>query len=222
MDNLLDFFPKLLIAILLGIGGGFSFVKGIKGYTRFLYFDYEGHPKERLKNNLLSNFYICCGSGCLLGLFMGFQFRDSGIKEIVNLLPFTFCIAAFVFPIAVLGSYWHSYQMNKMWGGFMPTLREKYGYAQPVDHKEHKIDPSKVKVSRKTTIIALAFALLVFFGMVFILSKVQWNGPVWIGILVLIVTPGLAAFSVFMTIVSTALSRKIQKLRDEDPFVDDD
>jgi len=222
MDNLLDFLPKLMIVILLGIGGIFLIVKGIKGYARFFYSDYEGHPKERFKENLRSNFYVCCGSGCLLGLLMGFLIPDAGIKEIVRLLPFTFCISAFVFPIAVLGSYWQSYVTNKMWGGFMPTLREKYGYAQPVDHKEHKIDPSKVKVSRKTTIIALAFALVVFFGIVFILSKVQWNGPVWIGILVLILMSGIAAFGVFMTIISTALSRKIQKLRDEDPFVDDD
>jgi len=57
--------------------------------------------------------------------------------------------------------------------------------------------------------------------MVFILSKVQWNGPVWLGIAILILIPGIAAFGVFMTIVSTALSRKIQKLRDDDPFDND-
>ena len=221
MDNLLDFLPKLLIAILLGIGGVFSFVKGIIGYSRYFYNDYEGHPKERFKENLRSNFYVCCGMGCFLGLMVGFQIRDAGIKEIVRLLPFTFCISAFVFPIAVLGSYWQSYVTNKMWGGFMPTLREKYGYAQPITNKEPKIDPSKVKVSRKTTIIALTVGLVVFFGMMFISSKVEWNGPVWLGIAILILIPGIAAFGVFMTIISTALSRKIQKLRDDDPFDDD-
>jgi pilus assembly protein TadC len=83
------------------------------------------------------------------------------------------------------------------------------------------INPTKVKVPRRVTISAAAIALLVFLVMLFLLSKVEWNGSYWAGILALFLFSGLSSFSVFMMIISTFLSRRIQKLQNGEPFDDD-
>ena len=121
-------------------------------------------------------------------------------------------------PIGVLGAYWRSYLANKLWGGFMPIDREQYGYTQPHPAKEQKIDPSKIRLPRRVIITALSLALLVFFGLYLLLSRIGWNGSVWSGLIFRWFISGLTAFGIFMVITSAALSRRIQKLRNGEPL----
>lgn len=104
----------------------------------------------------------------------------------------------------------------------MPMVREKYGYAQPQSATQNKIDPSKLKISRRTMVTAFLIALLVFSGMYFVLFKIGWNGSVLSGLLFRLFVSGLLAFGIFMTIISTTLSRRLQNLRDGEPLDDDD
>lgn len=220
-NDITNFLFRMVFAIPFGIGAVFFFIKGIKRFDRFLFQDYFGSSKERFKDNLISNLYICLGAACIIITVMWIQIDVQNIKPLLLIIPTGLCVGAFVLPISVLGAYWRSYQMNKLWGGFMPTIRANHGYAQPESAKQQKIDPVKIKVPRRVTITAAATALLIFFGMLFLLSKVQWNGPAWVGILFPVLFSGLMAFSVFMIIISTSLSRRIQKLRNGD-LLDDD
>jgi hypothetical protein len=221
IEKISDLFPRIIISIPFGIGTIFLFVKGLKLSNRFFFRDYRGNSKERFRENLLSSLYIGLGIACLMVAFMGFLYGAQNIKAVLGIIPFALCMGAFLVPVSILGGYWRSYQMNKLWGGFLPTVRAYYGYAQNESTTQKKIDASKIKVPRRITISAAAIALWVFFGMLYFLSKVEWNGPVWVGILVLLLFSGLSSFSVFLMIVSTSLSRRIQKLRDGEPLDDD-
>ncbi len=104
----------------------------------------------------------------------------------------------------------------------MPLVREQYGYAQPQSSMERKIDISKVKLSRRTTITAALAALLGAVSLYFVLSISGWNGSPLSGIIFRVFASGLLAFGIFMRIGSAALSRKIQKLRDGEILDEDD
>ena len=210
--------PRIIIAFPLGIGAVAFFVVGMKRFSRFFMMDYQGNSKERFKDNLVGNVFMGLGVGCLISAIFAFQ---EGLLS-WSLLPLSLCFGTFVIPIGVLGAYWRSYMTNKLWGGFMPIVREKYGYAQPEPAKQHKIDPSKIKIPRRTAITAFLIALLVFFGLYFLLYTIGWNGSVLSGLIFRLVISGMMAFGIFMTIASAALSRRIQKLRNGEPLDDDD
>jgi len=216
--NLQDLLLRIMIAFPLGIGAVIFCVVGIKRFERFFFMDYQGNSKERFKDNFVGNLFIGLGVGCLLSAV--FAYQEGTLSW--SLLPVALCFGGSVIPIGVLGAYWRSYQANKLWGGFMPIVREKYGYAQPEAGKQHKIDPSKIKIPRRTMLTAFLLALLVFFGMYFLLSIIGWNGSVLSGLLFRLFVSGLLAFGIFMTIASASLSRRIQKMRDGEPLDDDD
>jgi len=64
--------------------------------------------------------------------------------------------------------------------------------------------------------------VLVFWGLYFLLYATGWNGSEFSGFIFRLVVSGMIAFGIFMTIVSVALSRRIQKFRDGEPLSDKD
>lgn len=221
MEKMSDLLQRLVISIPFGIGAIFLFIKGVKLSNRFFFRDYQGNSKERFRENLLSSMYIGLGCACLMVAIFGFLSGAQDINLVLAIIPVALCSGVFLIPISILGGYWRSYQMNKLWGGFLPTIRSSFGYTQNESQTQKKIDISKIKVPRRITISAAAIALLVFFGTLYLLSKVEWNGPVWAGVLMLFLYSGLSAFVVFMMIVSTSVSRRIQMLQDGEPLDDD-
>jgi predicted membrane chloride channel (bestrophin family) len=213
-----DLLLRIVIALPFGVGAVTFCVFGIKRFERFFFMDYQGNSNERFKDNLIGNLFIGLGVGCLLAAVFAYQ---EG-KLSWSLLPLALCFGGLVIPVGVLGAYGRSYQANKLWGGLMPIVREKYGYAQPETANQHKIDPSKIKIPRRTMLTAFLLALLVFFGMYFLLAIIGWNGSVLSGILFRLFVSGLLAFGIFMTIGSASLSRRIQKMREGEPLDDED
>jgi hypothetical protein len=209
--------PRIIIALPFGIGTVAFLAIGMKRINRFFMMDYRGKSKERFKDNLIGNVFISLSIGCFLSAF--FSFQEGGFKW--GLLLLSLCFGAFILPIGVLGVYWRSYITNKLWGGFMPIVREIHGYAQPGSAKLNEIDPAKIKIPRRTTITALLIALLVFFGSYFLLVMIGWNGSPLSGLVFRLFVSTLVAFSMFMTIASAALSRRIQKLRNGESINDD-
>jgi polyferredoxin len=216
--DLQDLLSRIIIAFPFGVGAAVFCALGIKRTGRFFLMDYQGNSKERFRDNLVGNVFIGLGVGCLLSAY--FAFQEGALSW--SLLPLALCFGGLVIPIGVLGAYWRSYQANKLWGGFMPMVRERYGYAQSEAMKQHKIDPSKVKIPRRTMITAFLLAVLVFFGMYFLLTTIGWNGSVLSGLIFRLFVSGLTALGIFMTIASASLSRRIQKMRDGEPLDDDD
>ena len=209
---------RIIIAFPFGVGAVIFCTIGVKRVGRFFFMDYQGNSKERFKDNLVGNVFNGLGVGCLLSAFFAFQEGQWSW----GLLPLSLCFGGLIIPIGVLGAYWRSYQANKLWDGFLPIVREKYGYAQPETTKQHRIDPSKVKLPRRTMITAFLIGLLVFFGMYFLLSTIGWNASEWTGLLFRLFVSGLLALGIFMTIASASLSRRIQRMRDGEPIDDDD
>jgi MFS family permease len=217
--NLQTLLHRIIITFPFGIGTVAFFVIGLKLFSRFFTMDYQGNSKERIKYNLIGNVFMGLGAGCLIAAIFAFQLGALSW----GLIPLSLCFGAFIIPIGVLGAHWHFYMTNKLWGGFMPIVREKYGYAQQEEStKQNKIDPSKIKIPRSMTITAFLIALLVFFGMYFLLAMIGWNGSPLLGLMFKLFVSGLMAFGIFMTIASAALSRRIQKLRNGEPLDDDD
>lgn len=160
------------------------------------------------------------GISCLIAGVLLFLTGINNIQSLLAIIPVSICMGALIIPIGVLGAYWRSYQTNWLWGGFLPTVRTWYGYAQPESEKPKKIDPTKVRVPRRVTISAAVVSMAVFLGMMLLLHKTGWNGPAWTGFLIMFIFSGLLSFSVYMTIVSSALSRRIQKLQNGEPIDD--
>ncbi len=214
--------PRIIVAFPIGIGAIAFFAISMKRIERFFMIDYQGNSKERFKDNLIGNVFIALSMGCLISVFFVFLAGTLSWGLILYSLIFGAFVGAFILPIGVLGAYWRSYMSNKLWGGFMPIAREYYGYAQPEPAKINKIDPSKIKIPRRTIISAFLIALLVFFGLYYFLSTIGWNGSPLSGFMFRSFISGLFAFGIFMTIISVALSRRIQKLRNGEPLDDDD
>jgi hypothetical protein len=214
-QNLLS---RIIIAFPFGIGAIVFCTIGVKRTGRFFLMDYQGNSKERFKDNLVGNVFNGLGIGCLLLAFFAFQEGELSW----SLLPLSLCFGGLIIPIGVLGGYWRSYQMNKLWGGFMPMAREKYGYAQSQPATQFKLDPSKIKIPRRTIFTAFLIALLVFFGMYALLDTIGWNGSVLTGLLFRLFVSGLLAFGIFMTIASASLSRRIQRMKDGELLDDDE
>lgn len=210
--------PTIIVTFILGIGAIAFLAMGMKRFSRFFMMDYQGNSKERYKDNLIGNVFIGLGVGCLVSVI--FALQEGTLSW--ALLPLSLCFSVFIIPIGILGAYWRSYLTNKLWGGFMPTVREKYGFTQPVPAKQNRINPSKIKIPRRTTITAFLIALLVSFGVYFILGMIDWNGSPLSGLLFRLFVSGLTAFGIFMTIISAALSRKVQNLRNGERLDNDD
>lgn len=215
--NFQDLLLRTIIVLPFGIGTLVFFFLGIKRFSRFFIMDYQGNSKERFKDNLVGNVFMGLGIGCLMAGIFAFQEGELSW----DLLSVSLCFGSFIIPIGILGAYWRSYTSQKLWGGFMPIVRETYGYAQPEPAKQNKIDPSKLKIPRRTMITALSIALIVFFSLHFLLYLWGWNGSVISGIIFRLFVSGLTAFGIFMTIVSATLSRSIQRIRDGEPLDDD-
>jgi len=216
--DLQSLLPRIILAFPFGIGAVICFMNTLKCFQRFFFMDYQGNSKERFKDNLVGNVFIALGAACLL--LAAFAFQEGKLSW--SMIPLSLCFGALIIPIGVLGAYWRSYSANKLWGGFLPIVREKYGYAQIEPTKQQKINPSEIRLPRRIKITAFLVALLVFFGLYFLLSRSGWNGSEWSGLIFRLFVSGLAAIGIFITIASAALSRRIQKLRDGKPLEDDD
>jgi uncharacterized membrane protein YidH (DUF202 family) len=215
--NFQDLLTRTIIVLPFGIGTVVFFFLGIKRFSRFFMMDYQGNTKERFKDNLVGNVFMGLGIGCLMAAI--FAFQEGALSW--DLLPVSLCFGGFIIPIGILGAYWRSYTSQKLWGGFMPIVREKYGYGQTEAAKQKKIDLSKLKLPRRTIITALLIALIVFFTLHFLLYTWGWNGREMSGIIFRLFVSGLTAFGIFMTIVSAALSRRIQRIRDGESLEND-
>ena len=215
LQNLL---PRIIIAFPFGIGAIVFCTIAVKRLGRFFIMDYQGNSKERFKDNLVANICMGLGVGCLISAFIAFQAGELSS----SLIPLALCFGGLIIPIGIVGAYWRSYQMNNLWGGFMPFIREQYGYPQPPQTPQHKIDLSKIKMPRRTMFTAFLIALLAFFGMYALLDTIGWNGSILTGLLFRLFVSGLLAFGIFMTIGSASLSRRIQRMRDGEPLDNDD
>src|SRR5687767_9340065 len=140
LQNLLT---SIILALPFGIGAAEFCTIAVKRFGRFFIMDYQGNSKARFKDNLAGNVFMGLGIGCLISAFFVYQ---EG-KLAWNLLPLLLCFGGFIIPIGILGNYWRSYQMHKLWGGFMPFVQAQSGY--PQKNPQNKIDPSKVKIPRR-------------------------------------------------------------------------
>jgi len=212
-----DMFLRILFFVPFGLISGFLFVQGIKRSNRFQFHNYQGKNKEKFRDNLMSSLYLALALVSLLSAIFGFLTGIHDIATFVATLPIALCIGAFIFPMMVLRSYWQSYWMNKMYGGFMPTIRAIHGYDQPDMTNQIKVDLSKVKVSRKVIVSAATIALVFFFGMAFLFPGVQGSDPAWLGILYSVFLSALGSFAIFMMIILISLSRKNQRMKNGEP-----
>lgn len=213
-----DLLPNLIIAFPLVASAVVLFILGQKRMNRFFFFDYQGNSKERFKDNLISSIFHALVVACVVPVIL----LLSGEKINWGILPISLCLGALAIPIGILGAYWRSYQTNKLWGGFMPLVRAKYGYTNPQSIKQNKIDPSKIKLPRRIGIIAGLVAILVFCGTFVIFYQFFWKGSEISGIFIGVVLSAITGFGVFMTIVTAVLSQRIQKLRDGEILDDED
>lgn len=203
----------LVLGVPLGIGGVLLFVKGMKKTNRFFYHDYGESKSEQFKDVLLSSVYLFCGVCCLAVVGLAFIVGAEDVGRYLFFIPAFILFGAFVIPVSILGSYWQLYLTKKMWGGFLPTIRAIQGYDQPETNNPQQVDLSKVKLPKRVIHSAVAIALVVFFGLILLVSNAQWDGPSWLGILLLILLPGLFSFGIFMAITTTSLSRRIERMR---------
>ena len=204
---------RIIIAIPSGIGAVALFILGNKRFGRFYLFDYQGNSKERFKDNLICNIYNGLAIACLCLAFFSIQSEKLHWTAFLTVFLYALCAAAFYIPIGILGSYWRVYQAYKLWGGFIPTIKERYGYTQPQPIKGGKIDPSRIKLPLRTMISALLVSLIAASITYIVLHVLGWNGSPITGIIFRLGASGLMGFGIFIIIASAALSRRIQKLR---------
>ena len=216
--NSQELLSKILLSFPFAISAVVLILIGYKRIERFFYMDYQENSKERFKDNFFGNVFMAFGIACLIPAY--FAFLEG--KFDWGVLPISFCMGALIVPISILGSYWQSYSSNKLWGGFMPIVREKYGYAQPQSTKL-KVDLSKIKIPRRTIISAALVGFIVFLGINVYVSIIGWQGSVLSEVIFRLFISGLAGFGAFITITGAALSRRIQQVRDgEMPDGEDD
>ncbi len=209
--NLQNILSKIIIAFPFGIGAVVFIIFGIKRFERFFLMNYQENPKEKFKDNLIGNLYIALFAVCFIPLVSLFV-ED---KFVWGILPVSLWLGILILPIGIVGAYWQSYMRNKLWGGFIPTVRENYGYAQPESTIQRTIDISKIKIPRSTMLIAFSVALLFFLGFNLLLYLLGLDFSGLSGIFYRWVIPGGMAYGIFVLITTAAMSRRIQKLKDE-------
>lgn len=207
---------NLVVALPFVASGVLLCAKGIKLMNRFFYNDYRGNSREKFKDSLTGNITFSLG----LTLLLTSVATVTGVFGLW-ILPLSGCFTAFFLPIAVVGGYWQKFLAEKLWGGFIPTVRTMYGYDEQDSPPQRNVDFSKVKVPRRVIVTAAAIALFVFGSIFYLLNQTHWNIPFLVGILIQVVMSALVAFGTFMIIVSSDLSRRVQKLRMGEPLDDE-
>jgi len=208
---------RIIVAFTFAIGAVVFCVMAIKRYERFFFTDYQGNAKARFKDNLVGNTLLGLGVGCLVSAF--FVYQEGELSW--GLLQLVLLFGGLAIMIGIAGLYWRSYEANRLWAGLLPIVREQYGYAQSEAAKQPQIDPAKLKLSRRSILTGLSLALLVFFGVFFLISMSSQSGSLMSSLhLKLLVSSGLA-LSAFATFTSKALARRVQKLRDGEVLDDD-
>jgi hypothetical protein len=198
------------MAILFGLIALLLFGLGLKKSQRFFFKDYQGNQKERFKDNFVSSLCLSAGVGSLMIVVSSI----STSKSVLPLLPCALGMSIIILPIGILGSYWQSYSTNKLFGGVMPLVRQRYGFA-PTDQDKPPIGRSTLKLSQKTMALAAIAGVLSFCAIYVGMSLLmRWNGsqPAWL--LFRLGLGALGGFSVFMLVLATNLSRNIQRERE--------
>jgi hypothetical protein len=121
--NLKDLLLRSMIAFPFGVAVVILWVVGIKRFERFFFMDYQGDSKARFKDNVIGHLFIGLGIGCLLPAFFVFQ-EDKLSWSFLSILPVSLCLVGIIVPIGVLGAYWRSYQVNKLWAAYANCSRE--------------------------------------------------------------------------------------------------
>jgi hypothetical protein len=209
--------PMFITAFPFGIG---VLVLGILYYKRskrFFFKKYQGNSMARFMDILIGNVFFGLALGCLITVM--FIFQES--EFIWQNVPYYFLVGAFIIPIGIVGAYWRSFITNKMWGGFMPMARAMHGQSQVQSAQQIQIDSTKVKLPRRTRITAIVIALIVFTGMYLLLSSISWNINQAARVIIKLLMSGLLAFGTYMLIVTTSISRRIQRLK-EGETIDDE
>ena len=212
-----DLTLRIIVTFPFAVGAMVFCVMAIKRYERFFFTDYQGNSKARFKDNLVANTLLGVGVGCLVSAF--FEYQEGELSW--GLLQVALLFGGLAIVIGVPGLYWRSYEANSLWGGLLPIVREQYGYAQSEAAKQPQIDPSKLKLPRRSILTGLSLALLVFFGVFFIISMLSQSGSLISSLLIKLLVSGGLALSTFITFASTALAHRVQKLRDGE-LLDDD
>ena len=200
-----------VVAIPFGLIALVCFGIGLKTLSQFFLKDYQGNQKKRFRDNLVSNLLFSAGGGCLLVV----TFSVSTLESLLSVLPCAFGMSIIILPIGILGAYWRSYTTNKLFGGFMPIVRQQHGFASP-NSESQSIHRSAWKPSRNTILIAAITGLLSFCAVFFGLSLLlRWNGSEFTWFLFRVGLGVLAGFGTFMTVGAIALSLHIQRAREQ-------
>lgn len=207
--NLVVAFPFVVVALLL-------LSNGMKLTNRFFFKDYRGDPRDDLKDNILSGFYLSLSAALLI---------IGGLTAIGEFNLWALCLGpffvTFVLPLSVIGSYWRRYLARRMIGGSLVISASRYGfYEESEPPSRQAIDPSTVKVPRRVKVTSGAISLYIF-GCTFYLLNQSITHIEWFGILISLVISGLIAFGTFSIIIASDRSHRLQKLREGEP-VDDD
>jgi hypothetical protein len=212
------FFLKTLVSLPFVIGGIGCFLVGVSMSNHFEYNDYQGDSKRKFRDILVGNIFL---AGSLMFFFVAMiAYAESGYHW--SSLKWTICVLPLVLPIMIVSSFIRIYTTKQLWGGFLPTIRERYGYSQPAPAGQVKIDPAKLKLPRRIMVNAILCAILGFIAGFLLLGLLPWKWNEWGENLMRIFMSGLLAFTILMSMISAAWSRRIQRLRDGKSLEDDE
>ena len=176
---------NLVLALpLVGIGAFFLYIGWRRG-IRFMYHDYQGNTKERLRDNILSSFTVSTSFCCFILIWAPKNLQGFTVPVIL------FLILA-VTPISILGAYWSSFLTKIMSGNSDPFGLRRIDDGQNI--KWYELTP-----------IAFAASWIVYYLIYIALLLVNGfevtseNAPHWI-IIIALLFAGLVAYVVTIEI----------------------
>jgi hypothetical protein len=215
--NYLDLLIKTIIAFPFGIGFVYLLSLSIKRFEHFDFMNYQRQSFQRFKDTLFATLYTFGAIVCLSAIYLSFQ----DIK-LLFILPLILCAFIPAIPICILGVYWQSYQTKKLFGGLLPIVSTKYDYPQSQPVTQRKVDLAKVKLPRRIIIPAVLIAIIAVITTYFGVNSFEWNINAIAALLIKLGMSGFMGFGIFMTIVTLAVSRRFQKLRNNNLSDSDD
>lgn len=212
----MDALINIVVALPFASAGLFFLNKGMKRTSAFFVTSYWGNSKQKFKDSIMGNLYLSLGISF---------FVVAGFSAIGNLhwmiLPTALCFGTLILPIGVLGLYWRKFQAEKLWDEHFPSGKLAHSNEPLEPTIQQKVDLSGVKTPRRMQLTAALSALLFFGATFYLLNQGEANISFWPGLLIKLFISFLLAFGAFMTIVSSDLSRRVQKLREGEPIDDD-
>jgi hypothetical protein len=206
-----EYLPKILIALPFGIGFIAFFTLSLKRSDRFPPLGYQYDSKDRFKEIFFFSVYLSLGITCLI--ILTFLFQTEPFE--VGIIPVALIMGMCTIPIGILVTYWRLYQAGAFDSGLRLDVRRSYIDTHPKLNEYPRSNEEKIELPHQTKFIAAFAAVLASVCIYLILSKVIWNGSIWIGIIFRWVVSDLLGLGVFMLTTSALQSHRIHKLRDK-------